>query len=410
MADQPSRPFVIVGGGVAAAEAAKALRAEGYDRPLVIITDEPLFPYERPPLTKEYLRGEVGADALLTQPALFYEEAGIDVRTGTRAVALDVASRSLDLDNGARLGFDSLLLATGARATRPALGGIDEPWVHLIRTAGDADRLRAAAGGAASAVVAGGGWIAAEAAASLRQMGLEVTLVVPGAEVLERHLGPEVGREFSTLHERNGVRVVRSSRVTGLGQSGGRREVRLDSGEVIPGDLAVVGLGAAPAVELAQQAGLDVADGILVDDHLRTSADGIYAVGDVASAWIPRYGERVRSEHWDNARRQGRTAARNMLGLDEPFDRVPYFYSDQFDLSMELFGRPGTGTAQLVRREDHGVVVLWTRDDVVVAGMHANLRVARKPIDRLVSTGGSVDAGVFLDPGVPLEEALAARV
>jgi len=409
MQTETTRPFAIVGGGLAAAEAAKTLRAEGYDGPLVLIAEEPLLPYERPPLTKEYLRGEAGQDKLLAQPGSFYEASGIDARTGTRAVSLDVAGHSIGLADGSRITFDRLLLATGARATRPALAGIDAPWVHFIRTAADADRLREAAGGTSSAVVAGGGWIAAEAAASLRQMGLNVTLVIPGAEVLERHLGADVGREFSALHERNGVRVVRSSRVESLAESGGTREVRLKGGGVIAGDLVVLGLGASAAVELAQDAGLEVDDGILVDDNLRTSADGVFAAGDVASAWIPRYGERVRSEHWDNARRQGRTAARNMLGLGEAYDRVPYFFSDQFDLGMELLGRPGIGTEQLVRHEGAGVVVLWTRDGAVVAGMHTNLGESRKPIDRLVSAGASIDPAVFRDPGVPLVAALAAR-
>ena len=409
MVTDARRPFVIVGGGLAAAEATKTLRAEGYDGPVVLVAEEPMLPYERPPLTKEYLRGEAGPDTLLAQPGSFYDESGIDVRTGVRATELDIPGHSLGLDDGSRITFARLLLATGARAIRPAMEGIDEPWVHRIRTAADTDRLREATRGASSAVVAGGGWIAAEAAASLRQMGLEVTLVVPGAEVLERQLGAEVGREFSALHERNGVRLVRSSRVRSLANDGARRGVRLEAGATIEGDLVLLGLGASPAVELAVQAKLETGDGILVDHHLQTSADGIFAAGDVASAWLARYGERVRSEHWDNARRQGRTAARNMLGLKEAYERVPYFYSDQFDLGMELFGRPTIGTDRLVRREDGGLIGLWTRDGFAVAGMHTNLGASRKPIERLVSAGGPVDAAAFLDRSVPLDTALAVR-
>jgi 3-phenylpropionate/trans-cinnamate dioxygenase ferredoxin reductase subunit len=271
----------------------------------------------------------------------------------------------------------------------------------------DADRLRDATRGATSAVVAGGGWIAAEVAASLRQVGLEVTLVVPGAEVLERHLGPVAARELSGIHERNGVRLVRSSRVVAIDETGGRRSVRLAGGDVVEGDLAVLGLGATPATELAVAAGLAVEDGIVADEHLATAAPGVFVAGDVASAWNPRYGERVRSEHWDNARRQGRTAARNMLGGAEAYDRVPYFFSDQFDLGLEMLGRPGQGSDILVRREDAGIVAAWVRDGAVVAAMHTNLWDTRKPLDRLVSAGARIDAARFVDPSVPLAEALA---
>jgi 3-phenylpropionate/trans-cinnamate dioxygenase ferredoxin reductase subunit len=409
MSTDANRPFAIIGGGLAAAEAARTLRSEGYAGALVVVAEEPMLPYERPPLTKAYLRGEVGPETLLAQPAPFYETAGIEVRTGARAIELDVAGRTIGLADGSRIPFDKVLLATGATAARPALEGVEAPWVHLIRTAADADRLRLAAGEASTAVVAGGGWIAAEAAASLRQMGLDVTLVVPGAEVLERHLGIEAGQVFSELHEHNGVHLERASRVRSLGNRAGRHDVRLEDGRVITTDLVVLGLGAAPAVDLARAGGLEAGDGILVDGQLRTSAEGVFAAGDVASAWNPRYAERVRSEHWDNARRQGRTAARNMLGGGEVYDRVPYFFSDQFDLGMELVGRPGIGTEQLVRHESTGTVVLWTRRGGVVAGMHTNLRDSKKAIDRLVTAGGEIDATAFRDPSVPLSEALAAR-
>jgi 3-phenylpropionate/trans-cinnamate dioxygenase ferredoxin reductase subunit len=269
------------------------------------VTDEPRPPYERPPLTKEYLRGEAGDEKLVKQPASFYEDAGIELRTGIRAEALDVRGRSLTLRGGASVRFDRLLLATGSLAIRPRFGGIDAPWVHVVRTAADADCLRDAAGNSSSAVVAGGGWIGAETAASLRQVGLAVTLVLPGREVLERHLGAELGRELSDLQERHGVRLVRSSRVSALREAGGKREVVLDTGEVLATDLAVLGLGAVPSQELAIAAGIGADDGVLVDERLRSSADVVFAAGDVASAWTPRYRDRVRSAHWDNARRQG---------------------------------------------------------------------------------------------------------
>jgi 3-phenylpropionate/trans-cinnamate dioxygenase ferredoxin reductase subunit len=404
----PPKTIAIVGGGVAAAEAARTLHVEGYAGRLVVVTDEARPPYERPPLTKEYLRGEAGDEKLVKQPRSFYDEAGIELRTGVRAERLDAAGRTLTLGDGTSLAFDRLLLVTGARAGRPRLDGIDQPWVHFLRTADDADRLRDAAGRSDSVVVAGGGWIAAEAAASLRQIGLAVTLVVPGTEVLERHLGVDIGRELSRLHEDHGVRVVRSSRVASLRGTGARRAVVLESGETLATDLAVLGLGAAPATELASAAGLAIDGGVLVDEHLGTSADGILAAGDVASAWSPRYLEPVRSEHWDNARRQGRTAARNLLGMAEAYDRVPYFFSDQYDLGMEVLGRPDLATRHHVRRLDGGLVAVWTRDGVVVAGAHTNAWDSRKPLDRLIESRAVIDPRAFLDPGIPLDELAGA--
>jgi 3-phenylpropionate/trans-cinnamate dioxygenase ferredoxin reductase subunit len=396
--------FTIVGGGVAAAEGARTLRADGFDGRLTIVTAEPYLPYERPPLSKAYLRGEVRTDTLLAQPASFYEDEGIDVRVGRRAVGLDLSERRLTLDDDSSVRFDRLLLATGSRATRPPIAGSRRPWVHLLRTMDDSDALRADALSATSAVVAGGGWIAAETAASLRQMGLDVTLVVPGDEVLERHLGPEVGRTLTELHRGHGVRVVPRSRVVEIVDGREGRGVRLEGGAVLAGDLVVLGFGATPVVELAVDAGLAVGDGVLVDEHLMTAAEGVFAAGDVASAWHPRHARRVRSQHWDGARRQARTAARNMLGRTEAYDRVPYFFSDQYELGLEALGRHGHGDEVLVRAQDGGLIALWLRAGLVVAGMHADLWGAKKEIDRLVSTAARIDRLAFRDASVPLAE------
>jgi 3-phenylpropionate/trans-cinnamate dioxygenase ferredoxin reductase subunit len=396
--------ILIVGGGLAAAEAAKTLRAEGHDGALVVVTDEPRPPYERPPLTKAYLRGEAGPEKLLPQPAAFYTDAQIDLRTGTRVAALDLRGRRVRLADGAWVAFDRLLLATGARAVRPAIDGADLPWVHLLRTVEDADGLQDAARNASTAVVAGGGWIAAEAAASLAQLGLSVTLAVPEREVLQRHLGPVIGARFGELHERHGVRVVRRARVEAVVDRG----VRLDGGDVLAADLVVLGFGARPATELAVAAGLEVGRGILADERLETAAPGVFVAGDVAEAWHPRYGTRLRSEHWDNARRQARTAARNLLGREERYDRVPYFFSDQYELGMELVGRPDDGAEIAIREAGGGYVALWLRDGRPVAGMHADVWDARKPLTALVEAGGTVDRRAFEDATVPLDALAAA--
>ena len=399
----PSQPtFAIVGGGLAAAEAAKTLRAEGFEGRLVIVADELHLPYERPALSKEFLRGEAGQEKLFAQRPEFYEQERIELLTGTRAVGLDPRGRSLTLDDGHIVRFDRLLLATGARAIRPDGGTQQEPWVHVVRTMQDAVRLRESARGASSAVVAGGGWIAAEIAASLSQMGLSVSLVVPGSEILERHLGRAVGARLGQLHERHGVRVVRRSRVATTFEDRAGHGVRLEDGSTVVGDIVVLGFGATPATELADGAGLEVAGGVLVDEHLMTQAEGIFAAGDVAAAWHPRFGRHLRLEHWDNARRQGRTAARNLLGRAETFDRLPYFFSDQFELGLESIGLHDEDDDVIVRDEKDGFVVLWLRAGRVTAGMHANLWDAKAPIERLVAARATIDPAAFADPSLPL--------
>ena len=394
------RTFLIVGGGLAATEAARTLRAEGYDDRLVVVTEEPRAPYERPPLTKAYLRGEVDVDTLHPVPAAFYADGGIDLRTGTRATELDVHERRVRFADGSDIVFDRLLLATGARAFRPTLEGIEQPWVHVIRRVEDADRLRDAARASTTAVVAGGGWIAAETAASLSQLGLKVTLVIPGSEVLEHHLGSTVGRQFSELHERHGVRLVRSARVTEIIDRG----IRTADGARITGDLVVLGFGVTPAVELAERAGLELDNGIVADERLETSAQGVFVAGDVATAWHPRYGVTLRTEHWDAARKQGRTAARNLLGRGEVYDRVPYFFSDQFELGMELIGRPEAEADLWTRREGDGHVALWVRNGHAVAGMHADAWDSKRAINAIVEGGAPVDRAAFEDPSIALAD------
>jgi 3-phenylpropionate/trans-cinnamate dioxygenase ferredoxin reductase subunit len=398
------RTLLIVGGGLAAAEAAKTLRAEGYDERLVVVTDEPRAPYERPPLTKAYLRGEVDAQTLHPVSPAFYADGGIDLRMGASATELDLHDRRARLADGSDIPFDGLLLATGARAFRPDLQGVDQPWVHLVRTVEDADRLRDAANASTTAVVVGGGWIAAETAASLSQMGLTVTLVIPGEEVLEHHLGSTVGRRFSALHQRHGVRLVRSARVTEVIDRG----IRTADGASIEADIVVLGFGVTPATELAERTGLELDHGIVADEHLETAAPGVFVAGDVATAWHPRYGTWVRSQHWDNARRQGRTAARNLLGRREVHDRVPYFFSDQFELGMELIGRPEADAAVWTRREGAGYVALWIHEGRAVAGMHADAWDSNRAINALVEGGAPVDRAAFEDSTIPLGDIAGA--
>jgi 3-phenylpropionate/trans-cinnamate dioxygenase ferredoxin reductase subunit len=399
--------MVIVGGGLAGATAAFSLRERGFDGRVTIIAEEQLPPYERPPLSKGYLRGESSIDDAFVRPAADYEAEGIELMLGRRAVTIDAPGRRVNLADGETLTYRALLLATGAaprplRSAQAFLRG-----VHLLRDASDADALRGAAAAADRIAVVGGGWIGSEVAASLRQLGHEVTLISNMARPLERVLGPEVADVYAGLHASHGVQLV-NGHVAAIEGDRGVEAVRLADGRRARADLVVVGVGAAPRIKLALRAGLDTIDGaVRVDEHLRSSAPTIYAAGDVAAAWHPRYGRHLRVEHWDNAIRQGRTAAANMLGAEEAYARTPYFYSDQFDLGMEYRGL-ATAWDQVVLRGDleaREFDAFWLADGRVVAAMNANRWDDGNALRRLVDSEAPVDPARLADAATPLEHA-----
>jgi 3-phenylpropionate/trans-cinnamate dioxygenase ferredoxin reductase component len=365
---------VIIGGGLAGASAAFALREAGFDGDVTLVGDERRLPYERPPLSKAYLRGDEAADKALVRSAAEYQASGIDLVTGVCAVAIDRSARRVVLETERELPFDRLLLATGMTARRLEIPGAGLEGVFTLRTFADADAIRSAAERADRVVVIGGGWIGSEVAASLRQMGLAVTIVMPEQQPLERVLGAEVGSIYGQLHRDKGVELM-IGEVVALEGERAARGVQLRDGTTVPAQLTVAGIGATARVELAREAGLALADGgIAVDAQLRTSDPRIYAAGDVAAAFNPRYGTRLRVEHWDNAREQGATAARNMCGSAEEYARTPYFYSDQFDLGMEYRGY-ARGWQDVVVRGDlsrREFVAFWLRDGRVAAAMNAN--------------------------------------
>ena len=365
--------FVVVGGGMAAGKAVQGLREGGFDGRLVVVAEEPQLPYERPPLSKGYLAGETAFAELRVNDEDFYAEHEIELLAGTRAVALDAHERRVGLADGRELGFDRLLIASGAVARRPPIPGADDPGVHVLRSVADADALRAAIGPGARLVVIGGGWIGCEVAATARGLGADVTLVERGATPLERVLGPEIGAFFADLHRAHGVRLVSGAGVEGIEERG--RRVRLDDGRTIDADVVLLGVGAAPATSLAEAAGLVVDDGIVVDAQLRSSAPAVFAAGDVASTFHTRYGRHVRTEHWDNAQVQGAAAARSMLGAGEAFADLPYFFSDQFDLGLEYVGLHGADDRLVIRGSmgDERFQAFWIGPDGrVVAAMHVN--------------------------------------
>jgi 3-phenylpropionate/trans-cinnamate dioxygenase ferredoxin reductase subunit len=401
------KTVVIVGGGLAGATAAFALRERDYAGRIVLVSEEQEPPYERPPLSKEYLRGEKPIEKAHVKPLAEYEAQGIELLRGRRAVTLDPRSRRVNLDDGTNLDYDALLVATGAEPRRLSSTQAYLDGVHYLRSVTDADALREAASHASAIAVIGGGWIGSEVAASLRQLGHDVTLISNLERPLERVLGPDVADVYRAVHLENGVRLAHGH-VAGIEGDARADSVRLSDGQRIPADLVVVGVGAAPRIKLATRAGLETNGGAIVtDEFLRTSVPSIYAAGDVASAWHPRFGRHVRVEHWDNAKRQGAAAAANILGANEPYARMPYFYSDQFDLGMESRGyAPEWGRVvvrgDLAARHFHA---FWLADGRVRAAMNVNLWDDAKALRRLVDSEERIDPDRLADPSVPLAEA-----
>jgi 3-phenylpropionate/trans-cinnamate dioxygenase ferredoxin reductase subunit len=396
--------FVIVGASLAGAKAAETLREQGFAGRLVLIGDDPERPYERPPLTKDYLRDESPREKAYVHAESFYAEHDIELLSGTAATALDPARKRVTLDDGHELGYDRLLLTTGAQPRRISIPGAELGGVYYLRTLADCDALRARLETAGAVVVIGAGWIGSEFAASARQRGSEVTIVEPASVPLERVLGPQVGGVYRDLHRDHGVTLLLSSGVAAFEGDEAVRRVRTDDGRSLDCDYVVVGIGAVPDARLAQGAGLTVDDGIVVDERLCTSAPDVYAAGDVASAWHPFYGRHVRVEHWSNALNQGPAAARAMLGETVSYERIPYFFSDQYDVGMEYSGL-ATDWDQVVFRGDPAsreFVAFWLREQRVVAGMNVNVWDVNEHVQALIRSRRAVATTELVDPDTAL--------
>ncbi|MBI4260197.1 MAG: FAD-dependent oxidoreductase [Actinobacteria bacterium] len=396
--------IVVVGAGLAAASAVGELRRREFDGRIVLIGEEPLPPYERPPLSKEYLRGERDLGSVLVRPASWYGEQGVETRFGTRAVALDVRSREVVLADGERVEFDRALVATGARNRRLPIPGLDLDGVLDLRTAPDADRIREAAGRGSRACVVGMGFIGAEVAASLRTMGLDVAALDVFGVPLERALGPEVGRAIDSLHREHGVELHMGSPVAAIEGTGGRaRAVTNERGDRVACDFVVVGLGVRPNVEPVEGSGIEVDDGILVDAHLETTAPGVFAAGDVARHRHPLFGP-VRVEHYDNAIRMGVAAAAGILGEREPFADPHWFWSDQYEANLQVVGVASEWDRLVIRGsvEERSFVAfsLSAGRLVMAAGVNRgrDVRRAKKLIGR------EADAEALADEGTDLRE------
>ena len=400
-----SPTFVIVGAGMAGGKAVETLREEGFDGRVVLLGAEAERPYERPPLSKDYLRGEAERGTVyLQEDAGWYEENAVELRTSTAVESLDVAARAVVLAGGERIDYDALLLATGAEPKRPPIPGAALGGVHVLRTLEDSDGLRAVLDAGGRLVVVGGGWIGCEVAASARQRGMDVALVEPQSVPLEGVLGPELGAVYRDVHADHGVALHLGSGVEAIEGDGRAERVRTSDGSVLDADAVVIGVGVAPRTRLAEGV-LDVENGILVDASLRASADGVFAAGDIANHDHPLLG-RLRVEHWANALEQGPSAARAMLGQDAVYDRVPYFFSDQYDVGMEYAGHSRPGDDVVFRGDLAGreFIAFWLRDGRVTAGMNVNVWDVNEHLQALVRSGATVDPGRLRDPDVPLDE------
>jgi 3-phenylpropionate/trans-cinnamate dioxygenase ferredoxin reductase subunit len=411
MPEDMPETFVIAGAGLAGAKAAQKLREEGFSGRLMLIGDETRRPYERPPLTKGFLTGKDPLDKAYVHDDSWYADNDVELRLGAAVTGIDRARREVRLADGERIGYTRLLLTTGASPRRLDVPGAGQDHVHYVRSADDSERLRSAlVAGDRRVVVVGAGWIGLEAAAAARGYGNDVHVVGPGPTPLHRALGPELGEVFASVHRRQGVKFTLGDGVAEITES----SVVTSAGVTLPADLVIVGIGAVPNTALAEDAGLEVDNGVLVDQALRTSDPDIFAAGDVANAYNPLLGRRIRVEHWANALNGGPEAARSMLGRDVVYDRVPYFFTDQFELGMEASGDWAGDYDDVVYRGkdpaayvsgDSGeleFVAFWLSEGRVVGGMNVNVWDATGDIQALIRSGKPVDRDRLADTEIPL--------
>ena len=407
--------FLIVGAGLAGARAAQALREEGAKGRIVMLGSEVERPYNRPPLSKDFLRGETPKHEIHVHPVDWAEQHDVELRTGTRAERLDTHERTVTLADGEMLRFKRLLLATGSAPRMLPVEGADFENVLYLRTVGDSERIQRAVEGGGRVVMVGGGFIGAEVAASLRQKGLETTVVAREGVLWEQVFGPEIGTAFQRKLERGGVRVINNDMVVRIEGAGRAERVVTQRGETIRCDVVIVGIGATPRLELTEGTSIDVEEGgVVVDRFLRTSARGIYAAGDIARFYSPLYRKQLRVEHWDVADKQGALAGRNMAREAtrrakerEAFEEPPYFFSDLFDLAMEYLGDNRQFQSTVVRGDLEGSAFtgFYLRHRRLVAAVFVNRNEDVEPVKGLITQRLLVDTAMrrrLADPGVDL--------
>ena len=400
--------YVIAGASLAGAKAAEALRAEGFGGRVILIGQETERPYERPPLSKDYLLGKAERETIYVHPEPWYAEHDVDLRLGVTVTGIDPGARRVSLADGSSVGYTKLLLATGSAPRRLAVPGATLDGVLYLRNVQDSDRIKETFGSASRIAVIGAGWIGLETAAAARAAGVEVSVLEASELPLLRVLGRQVAQVFADLHRENGVDLRANVGIREItGQNGTATGVRLADGSTVQADAVIVGVGITPNSDLAAAAGLDTDNGIRVDAQLRSSNPDIYAAGDVANALHPLLGQHIRVEHWANALNQPQVAAKAMLGQDAVYDRVPYFFTDQYDLGMEYAGYVGPDSYREVvfrGRPDQGeYIAFWLgHEGQVLAGMNVNIWDVNDAIQDLVRSGRPVETGALADAATPL--------
>ncbi|MCE7012032.1 FAD-dependent oxidoreductase [Kibdelosporangium philippinense] len=390
--------FVIVGGGLAGAKAAEALRDQGFDGDIVLVTEEEERPYERPPLSKDYLQGKAERDSAFVHDANWYTENNVDLRLGVSATAIDRSAHQVRLSDGSTVDYAKLLLATGS-SPRVFPGAEDALYLRKI---GDSERIKSVIANSSRLIVIGAGWIGLEVTAAARTAGVEVTVLEAAPQPLVTAIGPEVAEVYADLHRANDVDLRLGVEVDQVGA----KSVGLVDGTVVDADAVLVAIGATPNVSLAKDAGLDVDNGVLVDASLRTSDPDIFAAGDIANAENPFLGKRVRVEHWANALNQPAVAATGMIGGSATYDELPYFYTDQYDLGMEYIGDIAGYDRVVFRGDKPGreFIAFWLKDNRVLAGMNVNIWDVVDPIKALIRSRKQIDPDRLANPDVPIEE------
>jgi 3-phenylpropionate/trans-cinnamate dioxygenase ferredoxin reductase subunit len=402
-----SKTFVIVGGGLGGAKAAEALREKGFDGKVVLLADEKHLPYERPPLSKEFLAGKKSLSDFTVHESDWYRDNNIDLRVGIEVLSIDPKGHTVALSDDTAVEYDKLLLATGSRSRWLSIPGSDSTGVHYLRTYDDAVNLNTALIEGSSLAVIGAGWIGLEVAASARERNIDVTVVESAKAPLIGAVGEEVGNVFAKLHREHGVDLRLEAEVEEITTTDGKATgLKLGDGSTITADRVLVAVGARPNIEIADEAGLSTKDGgVLVDASLRTSDLDIYAVGDIAAAEHPLFGDRIRTEHWANALKQPAVAAAGMLGEPGEYTELPYFFSDQYDLGMEYAGHAPSYERVVFRGDVDGreFVAFWLdADNRVLAGMNVNIWDVLDDIKSLIGSKAVVDPDTLADPQASL--------
>ena len=396
--------FVIVGAGLAGGGAAATLREEGFDGRVILIGAEPQAPYERPPPSKEYLRGEFSFEGALVQPPDFYDENDIETRFGVRATRVDATEKVVELDGSEHVAYDKLLIATGGRNRRFTTPGVGLEGVYGLRTVADSDRIRAEIAPGRKAVVVGMGFIGSEVAASLRRSGVDVVVVDRNRVPLRRVFGEEVGRVIQGIHRDHGTSMIFEDTVASFEAAGRVGRVTTARGRSIECDFVVVGLGTEPVTDLLAGTGVRIDNGVAVDEYLWAGVEGIYAAGDVANHYHPVFGRRIRVEHWQNALKQGPAAARNMLEKDEPYEDIPWFWSNQYEYNLQYAGFHTEWDELIVRGslDERNFVAFYRKDKRVLAAVAVNRTKDLRRSMPLIKAQKPVDAAKLCDLDVDL--------